>query len=63
MSEEIALAAEAVPIAAAGIGTYGKAVLAKAWDDTAHPDDNDIVAQFRLTIRRALEADPTLDAT
>jgi hypothetical protein len=93
MSGEIALAAEAVPIATAAIGMYGRAVLAKAWDDVAdvtikaglrllqrvfgnknegdalpavlddvvdHPDDSDVVAQFRLTIRRALEADPAL---
>lgn len=93
MGGEIALAAEAVPIATAAIGIYGKAVLAKAWDDVAdvtikaglrllqrvfgcreegralpavladvvaHPDDNDMVAQFRLAIRRALEADPVL---
>lgn len=93
MSVEIALAAEAVPIATAAIGMYGKAVLAKAWDDAAdvtikaglrllqrvfgyrkdgealpdviadvvaHPDDEDVIAQFRLTIRRALEADPAL---
>jgi hypothetical protein len=93
MGEEIALATEAVPVAAAAIGMYGKAVLAKAWDDAAdvtiraglrllqrvfgyknerealpdvladvvaHPDDSDVVAQFRLTIRRALEADPVL---
>lgn len=93
MSGEIALAAEAVPIATAAIGMYGKAVLAKAWDDAAdvtikaglrllqrifgyrkedealpdvvadvvaHPDDEDVVAQFRLTIRRVLEADPDL---
>ena len=93
MSGEIALAAEAVPIATAAVGVYGKAVLAKAWDDVAdvtikagllllqrvfgrkqdgeplpdvvadvvaHPDDDDVVAQFRLAIRRALEADPTL---
>lgn len=93
MGGEIALAAEAVPIATAAIGIYGKAVLAKAWDDVAdvtikaglrvlqrvfgrkkegdalpgiladvvaHPDDGDVVAQFRLTIRRALEADPAL---
>ena len=31
MGGEIALAAEAVPIATAAIGMYGKAVLAKAW--------------------------------
>jgi hypothetical protein len=93
MSGEIALAAEAVPIATAAIGMYGRAVLAKAWDDVAdvtikaglrllqrvfgnkkegdalpgvladvvaHPDDSDVVAQFRLTIRRALETDPAL---
>jgi hypothetical protein len=93
MSGEIALAAEAVPIAAAAIAMYGKAVLAKAWDDVAdvtikaglrvlqrvfgrkkegdalpgvladvvaNPDDTDVVAQFRLTIRRALEVDPAL---
>jgi hypothetical protein len=93
MSTEMVLAAEAVPIATAAIGMYGKAVLAKAWDDAAdvtikagvrllqrvfghrkegeelpvvvaeviaHPDDADVVAQFRLTIRRALEADPDL---
>jgi hypothetical protein len=93
MSGELALAAEAVPIATAAIGMYGKAVLAKAWDDVAdvtikaglrllqrvfgskkegdalpavladvvdHPGDSDVVAQFRLTIRRALEADPAL---
>jgi hypothetical protein len=93
MGGEIALAAEAVPIAAAAIGMYGKAVLAKVWDDAAdatikaglkllqrvfghrkdgealpdvvadvvaHPNDEDVVAQFRLTIRRALEADPGL---
>jgi hypothetical protein len=93
MGGEIALAAEAVPIAAAAIGMYGKAVLAKAWDDVAdvtikaglrllqrvfghkkegealpdvladvvaHPDDNDVIAQFRLTIRRFLETDPAL---
>lgn len=29
-------------------------------DVVAHPDDSDVVAQFRLTIRRALEADPAL---
>jgi hypothetical protein len=90
---EIALAAEAVPIATAAIVIYGKAVLAKAWDDVAdvtikgglrllqrvfgrhkdgeplptvvadvidHPDDGDVVAQFRLAIRRALEADPVM---
>jgi hypothetical protein len=72
---------------------YGKAVLAKTWDDVAdvtitaglrvlqqvfgrkkeddalpgvladvvaHSDDSDVVAQFRLTIRRALKADPAL---
>jgi hypothetical protein len=93
MSGEIALAAEVVPIATAAIGMYGKAVLAKAWDDVAdatikagvrllqrvfghkkegealpdvladvlaHADDDDVIAQFRLTIRRALEADPAL---
>ena len=93
MSAEIALAAEAVPIATAAIGVYGRAVLAKAWDDVAdvtikaglrllqgvfgrqrdgeplpdvvaevvaHPDDSDVVAQFRLAFRRALEADPAL---
>jgi hypothetical protein len=93
MSGEIALAAEAVPIATAAIGMYGRAVLAKAWDDVAdvtikaglrllqrvfgrkkdgdalpavladvvaHPDDSDVVAQFRLTIRKALETDPAL---
>jgi len=93
MSGEIALAAEALPIATVAIGIYGKAVLAKAWDDVAdvtikaglrllqgvfghkeegealptvlvdvvaHPDDEDVVAQFRLTIRRALEADAAL---
>ncbi len=94
MGAEIALAAEAVPIATASIGMYGKAVLAKAWDDVAdvtikgglrllqlvfrskkdlgealpeavtdviaHPDDSDVVAQFRLAIRRALEADSVL---
>ena len=93
MSGEIALAAEAVPIATAAIGVYGRAVLAKAWDDVAdvtigaglrllqrvfgrqqdgeplpdvvadvvaHPDDSDVVAQFRLAFRRALEADPAL---
>jgi len=93
MGGEVPLAAEAVPIAAAAIGVYSKAVLAKAWDDVAdvtiraglrllqrffgrkeegealpgvladvveHPDDDDVVAQFRLTIRRALEADPAL---
>jgi hypothetical protein len=93
MGGEIALAAEAVPIATAAIGMYGRAVLAKAWDDVAdmtikaglrvlqqifgrkkegdalpavladvvaYPDDSDVVAQFRLTIRRALEADPAL---
>lgn len=93
MGGEIALAAEAVPIATAAVGMYGKAVLAKAWDDVAdvtikaglrvlqgvfgrkqegdalpgvladvvaHPDDSDVVAQFRLAIRRALEADPAL---
>jgi hypothetical protein len=93
MSGEIALAAEAVPIATAAIGMYGRAVLAKAWDDVAdvtikaglrllqrvfgnkkegdalpgvladvvdYPDDDDVVAQFRLTIRKALAADPAL---
>ena len=93
MSGEIALAAEAVPIATAAMAMYGKAVLAKAWDDVAdvtikaglrvlqqvfgrkkegdalpgvladvvaHPDDSDVVAQFRLTVRRALEADTAL---
>ena len=32
------------------------------WSRTwsAHPDDEDVVAQFRLTIRRALQADPAL---
>jgi hypothetical protein len=72
---------------------YGRAVLAKAWDDVAdatikaglqilqrifgrkkddkalpdviadvaaYPDDSDVVAQFRLAIRRALEADSAL---
>lgn len=29
-------------------------------DVVAHPDDDDVVAQFRLAIRRALEADPML---
>lgn len=80
-------------MATAAIATYGRAVLAKAWDDVAdvtikaglrvlqrvfghkkegdalpgiladvlaHPDDSDVVAQFRLTVRRALEADPAL---
>ena len=93
MSGEIALAAEAVPMATAAVGLYGKAVLAKAWDDVAdatikagvrvlqrifgvkkegdalpaaladvaaHPDDSDVVAQFRLAVRRALEADAAL---
>jgi hypothetical protein len=93
MSGEIALAAEAVPIATAAIGMYGRAVLAKAWDDVAdvtikaglkllqrvfgkkkegdalpavladvvdHPGDSDVVAQFRLAVRRALETDPAL---
>jgi hypothetical protein len=93
MGGEIALAAEAVPIATAAVGMYGKAVLAKAWDNiadvtikaglrllqrvfgrkndgdplpevladlVAHPGDSDVVAQFRLTIRRALEADAAL---
>jgi hypothetical protein len=93
MSGEIALAAEAVPIATAAIGLYGRAVLAKAWDDVAdvtikaglkllqrvfgkkkegdalpavladvvdHPDDSDLVAVFRLAVRRALETDPAL---
>lgn len=87
MSGQIALAAEVVPVATAAVGMYGKAVLAKAWDDVAdvtikgglrslqrifghrkdgeplpgvvadlaaHPDDDDVVAQFRLAIRRAL---------
>jgi hypothetical protein len=95
MGGEVALAAEAVPIATAAIGVYGRAVLAKAWDDVAdvtiksglrllqrvfghgeddeplpevvadvaaHPADSDVVAQFRLAIRRALEADPALAA-
>jgi hypothetical protein len=35
VGEEIALAAEAVPVATAAIGMYGQAVLAKAWDDVA----------------------------
>jgi hypothetical protein len=35
MSEEVALAAAAAPIAVAAIGLYGRAVLAKAWDDVA----------------------------
>lgn len=35
MGGEIALAAEAAPIATAAIGMYGRAVLAKAWDDVA----------------------------
>jgi hypothetical protein len=93
MSGQIALAAEVVPVATAAVGMYGKAVLAKAWDDVAdvtikgglrslqrifghrkdgeplpgvvadlaaHPDDDDVVAQFRLAIRRALEANPGL---
>ena len=93
MSGEIALAAEAVPIATAAIGMYGRAVLAKAWDDVAdvtikaglrllqrvfgskkegdalpavladvvaHPDDGDVVAVFRLAVRRALEGDAAL---
>jgi hypothetical protein len=93
MGGEIELAAAAVPFATAAISEYGRAVLAKAWDDAAdatvkaglrllqrvfghkrqgealpavladvieHPDDADLVAQFRLTIRRALEADPAL---
>src|SRR4051812_35729215 len=29
-------------------------------DVVAHPDDSDVVAQFRLAVRRALEADPAL---
>ena len=37
MSGEIALAAEAVPIATAAIAMYGKAVLAKAWDSDLEP--------------------------
>jgi hypothetical protein len=93
MSAEVALAAEAAPVAAAAIGMYGQAVLTKAWDDVAdvtikaglrllqrvfghreegaalptvvadvvaHPDDGDVVAQFRLALRRALETDPAL---
>lgn len=93
MGGEIALAEEAVPIATAAIATYGRAVLAKAWDEAAdatvnaglqilqrifgrkkdgealpgviaevaaHPGDNDVVAQFRLAIRRAFEADSSL---
>jgi hypothetical protein len=93
VSGEIALAAEIVPVATAAMGTYGHAVLAKAWDDVAdatikagvrvlqrifgvkkegdalpaaladvaaHPDDSDVVAQFRLAVRRALEADAAL---
>ena len=93
MGGEIALAAEAAPIATAAIGMYGRAVLAKAWDDVsdltikaglqilqrifgrkkndkalpnviadvaAHPDDSDVLAQLRLAIRRALEADSAL---
>ena len=35
MGGEIALAAEAAPIATAAIGMYGRAVLAKAWDDVS----------------------------
>ncbi len=95
MGGEIALAAEAVPIATAAVGVYGKAVLAKAVDDAAdgtvkaglrllqrvfgrnkdsdalptvvadlvaYPDDSDVVAQFRLAVRRALEKDPSLAA-
>lgn len=48
MSGEIALAAEVVPIATAAIGIYGKAVLAKAWDDVA---DATIKAGVRLLQR------------
>lgn len=93
MGGEIAIAAEAVTIATAAIGMYGRAVLAKAWDDVADvtikaglqvlqkifgrkkegdalpgvladvvafPADSDVVAQFRLFVRRSLEADPRL---
>lgn len=35
MSGEVELAAEAAPIALAAIGLYGRAVLAKAWEDVA----------------------------
>lgn len=38
MSGEIVLAVEAVLIATAAIGMYGKVVLAKAWDDVAGRD-------------------------
>lgn len=92
MSGEIALAAEAAPIAMAAIGMYGKAVLAQGWDDVADvtikaglrllrrvfghkqgeallgviadavadPSDDDVVAQLRLAVRRALESNPVL---
>ncbi|MEY9895404.1 hypothetical protein ABIA31_009093 [Catenulispora sp. MAP5-51] len=93
MGGEIALATETAPIAVAAIGIYGRAVLAKAWEDVAdvtikaglqvlqrifgrrkegealpaviedvvaHPDDDDMVVQFRVAIRKALTQDPEL---
>lgn len=38
----------------------GGALPAVVADVIAHPDDSDVVAQFRLVLRRALETDPAL---
>ena len=43
-----------------GLKKEGDALPGVLADVVAHPDDSDVVAQFRLTIRRALEADPAL---
>jgi hypothetical protein len=91
--ELAAVAAEATPLAVAAAKTYGKTVLARAWDDAGdasvragvrllqrvfghkkqgdglppvitevikNPGDEDYVAQLRLAIRKALEADKRL---
>lgn len=91
--ELAAIAAEATSVAVVAVRTYGKTVLAKAWDNAAdapvqagvrllqrifgrrkqserlplvisevinNPDDEDYVAQLRLTIRKALEADEAM---
>jgi hypothetical protein len=43
-----------------GLKKEGEALPGVLADVVAHPDDSDVVAQFRLTIRRALEADSAL---
>jgi hypothetical protein len=43
-----------------GFKKEGDALPGVLADVVAHPDDSDVVAQLRLTIRRALEVDPVL---